>query len=297
MNRWLIVQRDYGQLGNRLHTHANATAWCLENKLNLINLSFIDYADSFSKWYEKPIHTLTLNKTFFSFFLKIITQKKLLDRICRSDKWLNRAWRTVRVCQQEDNHTIGEKELNELFVDEPKKRFTLVRAWDLSCPRLVSKHQEEIRKIFTPKHNFKENAQLEMIKLRKKYDCVVGVHARRGDYQQYLGGIHFHSWDSYRNWIIQTKDLMEENGQKNIGFLLCSDDDVPTSTFADLPVHLMVEKSVTTDLHVLSLCDYNLGPPSSFGTWVSWYGKVPRLSLEKGLKIKSKEQFFTCKEC
>ena len=40
MNRWMILQRDYGQLGNRLHTHANALAWCIENNVNLLNLSF-----------------------------------------------------------------------------------------------------------------------------------------------------------------------------------------------------------------------------------------------------------------
>lgn len=297
MNRWMVLQRDYGQLGNRLHTHANAMAWCLENKLNLINLSFIEYNDCFSLWHGKPIHSLTLNKSIFSFFLRISNQRNLLDRICRSDKWLNRACKIFKVHKKEDDHTIGEKELHELFEDEPQKRFTLVRAWDLSCPDLVTKHQTEIRKIFTPKHEFTENAQLEVAKIRQQYDCVVGVHARRGDYKEYLGGIHFHSWDSYRNWMIQTKDLLEEDGQKNIGFLLCSDDDTSSAVFENLPVHFMQKKTVMSDLHALSLCDYNIGPPSSFGTWLSWYGKVPRLHLEKGLKILSLDQFSICSEC
>ena len=297
MNRWMVLQRDYGQLGNRLHTHANAMAWCLENKLNLINLSFIKYADGFCSWHGKPIHSLTPNKNIFSFFLRISNQRNLLDRICRSDKWLNRACKIFKVHKKDDHKTIGEKELHELFEDEPKKRFTLVRAWDLSCPDLVTKHQTEIRKIFTPKHEFTENAQLEVAKIRQQYDCVVGVHARRGDYKEYLGGIHFHSWDSYRNWMIQTKDLLEEDGQKNIGFLLCSDDDTSSAVFENLPVHFMQKKTVMSDLHALSLCDYNIGPPSSFGTWLSWYGKVPRLHLEKGLKILSLDQFSVCSEC
>lgn len=297
MNRWMILQRDYGQLGNRLHTHANAIAWCLENKLNLVNLSFFGYADLFSLWHGKPIHSLTFNKSIFSFLLRISTQGNLLDRICRSDKWLNRACKILRVHKKNDDQTIGQEGLHELFEDGPQKRFTLVRAWDLRCPNLVTKHQTEIRKIFTPKSNFTESAQLEVAKLRQQYDCVVGVHARRGDYKQYLGGIHFHSWDSYRNWMIQTKALMEEDGQKHIGFLLCSDDDTPSSIFENLPVHFMQKKSVMCDLHALSLCDYNIGPPSSFGTWLSWHGKVPRLHLEKGLKILSLDQFSVCSEC
>jgi hypothetical protein len=90
---------------------------------------------------------------------------------------------------------------------------------------------------------------------------------------------------------------MEENGCKNVGFLLCSDDNATPSVFADLPVHFMGKKSVMTDLHALSLCDYNIGPPSSFGTWLSWYGRVPRLHLVKELKIRSLDQFSICTGC
>ena len=39
-NNLIIVYCDYGRIGNRLHTHANALAWCIENNCNLINLSF-----------------------------------------------------------------------------------------------------------------------------------------------------------------------------------------------------------------------------------------------------------------
>lgn len=297
MNRLMILQRDYGQLGNRLHTHANAIAWCLEKKLNLINLSFFEYANRYSLWHGKPIHSLTLNKSIFSFLLRISTKGNLLDRICRSEKWLKHTCKILKVIQKDDHQTIGEKELCELFEDEPKKRFTLVRAWDLNCPDLITKHQTKIREIFTPKAEFTESAKFDVAKLRKKYDCIIGVHARRGDYKEYLGGIHFHSWDSYRNWIRQTKTLIEKNGCKNVGFVMCSDDDAPPLVFADLPLHFMEKKSVMSDLHALSLCDYNIGPPSSFGTWLSWYGRVPRLHLVKGLKIRSVDQFSICTGC
>lgn len=297
MNRCMIIQRDFGQLGNRLHTHANAVAWCLENNLNLINLSFIEYADWFSKWQGKPIHSLEPNKTFFSFFLRISNIGNFHDRICRSDKWLNRACKFFKIFQEDDDQTIWEEDLDEIFKENPQKRFTLLRAWDIRCPSLVAKHQNKIRKILTPKADITEYAQWELAKIRNENDCVVGVHARRGDYDKYEGGINFHSWDSYRNWIIQTKDLMKENGRKKISFLLCSDDIVNPSVFAELPVHCMKKKSVMTDLHALSLCDYNIGPPSSFGNWLSWYGKVPRLCLVKNLEIRSLDQFSVSSEC
>ena len=43
------------------------------------------------------------------------------------------------------------------------------------------------------------------------------------------------------------------------------------------------------DLHTLILCDYIIGPPSSFGTWISWYGNVPRLIINKDTKIDNLE--------
>ena len=94
-----------------------------------------------------------------------------------------------------------------------------------------------------------------------------------------------------------TKDLIQEEGQKNIGFLLCSDDDTSHSDFMNLPVHFMQKKSAMLDLHALSLCDYNIGPPSSFGTWLSWHGKVPRLCLEQGMDIYSLDQFSISSVC
>ena len=293
----MVLQRDYGQLGNRLHTHANAMAWCMENKLNLINLSFIKYAEGFSKWHGKPIHSLTLNKTFFSFLLKISNQGKLLDRLCRSDKWLKHARSTFRVCKKEDNQTIGEEELEELFKAQPQKKLTLVQAWDLSCPNLITKHQNKIREIFTPKAEFTKHAGSKIEELRKKYDCLVGVHARRKDYKEHLGGIYYHDWNTYRKWMFQIKELMERKGKGKVGFLLCSDDDPVYSVFKGLPVSFEKKKKVMTDLHSLSLCDYNIGPPSSFGTWLSWYGKVPRLHLEKEIKIHSLDQFLVCEGC
>ena len=87
MNRCMIVQRDFGQLGNRLHTHANAVAWCLENKLNLINLSFIEYADWFSKWQGKPIPFNGTQQNLSFVFLRISNIGNFHNRICRSDKW------------------------------------------------------------------------------------------------------------------------------------------------------------------------------------------------------------------
>ena len=296
MNKWLLIQKDYGQLGNRLHTHANALAWCIENKVNLVNLSFKKYSQLFASDKGHTVETLITQKSKLANLLRYERLWKFLERICRSDKWLNRLTKIV-IKEKKDCEFLSEPELNISFKSETKAKALLVRAWDLRCPDSLKRQQERVREILTPSYKAKSSADETIALLREKFDCIVGVHARRGDYKEYLGGVHFHSWDSYRDWIMQTKRLMEGTGKKRVGFLLCSDDNPDHSEFNDLPVSFGSEKSVMSDLHSLSLCDYNLGPPSSFGTWLSWYGKVPRLVLQEGLQIQSARQFVICSQC
>jgi len=296
MTRWLVIQRDYGQLGNRLHTHANALAWCIENEVNLINLSFKKYSPLFSSMKGRSVETFISRKSKLVSLLRHELVWKLFERVCRSDKWLKRLTKMI-IWEKKDCEFLSEPELNQSFKSETKAKAVLVRAWDLRCPDSLKRQQERVREILIPNDKAKGSAHEMISQLREKFDCVVGVHARRRDYKEYLDGIHFHAWDSYRNWIIQTKNLMEGRGKGRVGFLLCSDGNPLHSKFNDLPVSFGKAKSVMTDLHALSLCDYNIGPPSSFGTWVSWYGKVPRLCLQKELEIHSLEQFIVSKTC
>lgn len=296
MRRWLLIQRDYGQLGNRLHTHANALAWCIENQVNLINLSFQKYSYWFSPNECKSVDIFISRKSRLVAILRSSYAKKLLDRLCRSDKWLKRLTK-IMILEKKDSECLLENELNQHFSSDKKNKVLLVRTWDFRCQNSLMKHQNAVREILIPSKEFNSEAVEKITELRKKFDCMVGIHARRGDYKKYLGGINFHSWDTYREWIRATKKLLEKNGKGKVGFLLCSDDNPDSVIFKDLPVSFGNSKSVMTDLHSLSLCDYNIGPPSSFGTWLSWYGKVPRLVIQKDLQIKSISQFVTASHC
>lgn len=293
----IIIKKDYGQLGNRLHTHSNIIAWCLEHGYPLLNLSFLDYANQFCMFNNYPIDRLWNTSSISQHLLGFSPIIKILNKISLSQKWLKRFSRWIFVLDIEDNQSLNESTLNKHVNLHNKKKIILIRAWDLSCPDLIIKHQSQIRKIFTPKTEFEENSHSEITRLRKKFDCVVGVHARRGDYKEYLGGIHFHSWNSYRNWITQTKNLMEGHGKGRVGFLLCSDENPQNSRLDDLSVSFGDSKSVINDLHALSLCDYNIGPPSSFGTWLSWHGRVPRFQIAKGAIIECIDQFVISSEC
>ena len=113
----------------------------------------------------------------------------------------------------------------------------------------------------------------------------------------YLDGVHFHSWKSYKKWIIQIKKIIEDEKGATVGFVLCSDEIPPPDIFENVPVNFERNNNMMTDIHALSLCDYNFGPPSSFGTWSSWYGTVPRLVVTNDSRIFSLSQFKQTNSC
>ena len=294
MVKILIIYCDYGRLGNRLHTHANALAWCIENNYNLISLSFSDYADLFkSSSKHKSGNIQQANSFLFKSFSSGLF-KNFLKRLLLSDKWLERLSWIINQIRPTDNDILRETDLN-LQINQ--KKINVIKYWDVNCTNSLQIHQKKLKDYLKPNERFVVAAEKIIDELKSKYDCLVGVHARRGDYASYLDGLHYHSWESYLDWANQTKKILVNSGKKNVGIVICSDE-VPSSNVPKREdVYFSSSKEVMVDIHLLSLCDYNLGPPSSFGTWVSWYGKVPRLVLKKKSLIRQESEFVINLHC
>ena len=178
-----------------------------------------------------------------------------------------------------------------------QSKINLIKYWDISCRNSINIHQHKLRDYLRPNKRFVITTEKVIDELRSKYECVVGVHARRGDYSAYLDGIHYHSWESYLDWANQTKQVLEMSGKKNVGIVICSDEEPPSLISDNEDFYYSTSNEAMIDIHLLSLCDYNLGPPSSFGTWISWFGKVPRLVVYNNTKITSLEHFEVCTTC
>jgi len=292
--RILLIYCDYGRLGNRLHTHANALAWCIEHNYNLINLSFSDYADFFK---NSPKHNSgNLHQTNSLLFKSLSSRlfRNFLSRLLLSDKWLVRLSWIIKQIRPTDDEVLRETDLNRQI---NQKKINLVKYWDVSCTKSLQTHQNKIRDCLLPNKRVVASTEKIIDELRSKYDYIVGVHARRGDYANYLDGKHYHSCESYLHWANQTKQVLEKSGKKNIGIVICSDEEVPSLVSDNEDVYFSSCNGFMVDIHLLSICNYNLGPPSSFGTWVSWFGKVPRLVVHNNTEVTSLDQFEVCTEC
>jgi hypothetical protein len=292
--RILIIYCDYGRLGNRLHTHANALAWCIENNYNLINLSFSDYAELFK---NSPNHNSGNVHQNESFVFKLLSRRlfrKFLKRILLSDKWLGRIRWIINQIIPKNNVVLQESDLDRQI---NQKKINLIKHWNLDCSNSIKIQQHKLRNYLRPNKRSIVSAEKIIDELRSKYECIVGVHARRGDYATYLDGIHYHSWESYLHWANRTKEILVKLGKKNVGIIICSDEVPPFSVSKNENVYFSSSNGFMVDIHLLSLCDYNLGPPSSFGTWISWFGKVPRLVVYNNTEVTSLEHFEVCTTC
>ena len=294
MLRILIIYCDFGRLGNRLHTHANALAWCIENNYNLINLSFSDYAELFKNSPKHKSGNLQQTNSFLFKSLSGSLFRNFLKRLILSDKWLERLTWTIKQIRPTDDELLLETDLSRQI---NRKRINLIKHWDISCSNSIKIHQHKLRDHLRPNKRFVASAEKIIDELKSKYECVVGIHARRGDYATYLNGINYHSWESYLYWANQTKKVLEKSGKKNVGIAICSDEQAPSLVTNNEDVYFSSSNGFMVDIHLLSLCDYNVGPPSSFGTWVSWFGKVPRIVVYKNTVITSLEQFLVCDSC
>ena len=294
MLRILLIYCDYGRLGNRLHTHANALAWCIEHNYNLINLSFSEYADLFKSSPKYKFGKLQITNNFLFKLFSISLLRCFLRRLLLSDKWMKRLAFIFNQIRPKKNEALLESDLN---LQIKQNKINLIKYWDISCRNSINIHHNMLRDYLRPNKRFVIAAEKIIDELRSKYDYIIGIHARRGDYATYLHGKHYHSWESYLNWANQTKQVLENSGKKNVGIVICSDEVPPIAVSKNKDVYFSSSNEVMIDIHLLSLCDYNLGPPSSFGTWISWIGKVPRLVVYNITEVTSLEQFEVCTTC
>jgi glycosyl transferase family 11 len=118
---------------------------------------------------------------------------------------------------------------------------------------------------------------------------VVAVHMRRGDYRQWSGGKFFYSDEVYLEKMLQ---FQAEFPSKTIRFILFSDDPIKLAFFeeAGLEVHPAIG-GVFEDLHLMSKCNYIMGPQSTFSRWASYYGSVPLLIIREAAQPVKREQF------
>ena len=136
----------------------------------------------------------------------------------------------------------------------------------------------DIHKLFCPKKQYLQKVENIFNIKRERFNIIIGVHIRRGDYEKFRNGIYFYTDTEYIHYM---KQLINEMNTVKAGFLLCSDSSIEINKFSSMPVFSIPKSEIIEDLYALSLCDYIIGPPSTYSMWASFYGQKPLYFIKK----------------
>lgn len=241
----LIYSKHYGQMCNRLWALLPSLAYAMEKRICLYVLfARKGYVDCFP---------LLKNCPFLTF---LFTSRN-------TPHW---AWRVDRFVEKYNLEIKGElQEASQLPF------LSFVDGWAHSDDEsFISEQKGKLIQLFQPS-----------LAIRKKIDktiskfegLTVGVHIRRGDYKEYLGGKYYFSDDVYGRYILNIKKQIDSLG-KRCRFLICSNESFDCHN-EDVDILRIPDADGITDLYGLSRCDYIMGPPSSYSQWASFVGNVP----------------------
>ncbi|MDD3401831.1 MAG: alpha-1,2-fucosyltransferase [Hespellia sp.] len=160
-------------------------------------------------------------------------------------------------------------------LDLRKKRKQVFYDWiSFLDNKVFTKHTGEIRTFFKISADIEERCKRM---LTEKNKILVGVHIRRGDYKEYLNGKYFYDDDCYIKWLTNLK----EQSKEEVCFVLCSNEKIDIKKYEEAGLDVCAPgTSSVEDLCYLSLCDYVMGPPSSYSFWAAMYGNKPRCILD-----------------
>ena len=133
------------------------------------------------------------------------------------------------------------------------------------------KYELALKNLFKPDEEITSDVKLIFQSKRNKYDIICGVHIRKGDYKFWEGGKYFYSQEQYHQVMMNVKTLFPN---RLVAFFISSNVAIDLEAFTDCCCFNIPDSSSAKDLFGLSICDYIVGPPSTFSGWASYYGNV-----------------------
>ncbi len=255
----LIVVGNFGRLGNQLWTHANSIAFALENRLRLLDTCFV-HSDLFRG--------------------KEGLARELQDTVVPPDSPMGLAaslgYRLNLRARAYPSVQLGEGGRLRLEADRNREvlvtsRFAFLSGLFVSAPGALERNFGMLKAYFDVKNENRTKAESLIALMRSICDVVIGVHIRHGDYRTYNNGLMFYT---AAELAAVMRGIVQQVPDQRVGFVVCSDEIQDLSVFAGLSVRIS-DGDAVNDIHLLSCCDYIVGPYSSFSQWASFVGQVP----------------------
>ena len=150
-------------------------------------------------------------------------------------------------------------------------------------------HKKKINELFSPNQAIKEQVLTAFQPFKKKDNIICGVHIRRGDYKSFNGGKYYYSNLQYHLLMLNFKKIFPE---KLVSFFVCSNEVIDLSFFSNCECFSLQKVSSTKDLFGLSICDYIIGPKSTFSGWASYINNIPIYFIEDPTEFINETSFY-----
>ena len=267
----VLVARPEGQLGNRVFQAAAFQAAAWEMGFAVLNPALGQYAEFFPALAEdffcRPGQGLAMARwrLLFCRTLDTLTSRPL------HPVWATGGCAVLDIAASHD----GSEEDYDLCGEEFQRilsqhRLVVAKGWKFRAHAALKSRRDEVVRLFTPHSGIRAEVERHIARARSGCDILVGLHVRRGDYANWLGGKFFYGLDAYADWLKAANALWSG---KKVGFLVCSNETV--DDLLRLPGVSAGPGAAITDLYALAACDFLIGPPSTFTLWASYYGGAP----------------------
>ncbi len=136
----------------------------------------------------------------------------------------------------------------------------------------------ELKEMFTPSNAIRNYCLTKLNQIKIHHDIVIGLHIRYGDYRVHENGKYFYELEQYRR---KAEEILAGFGQDHsVALFVASNESIDLGVFYGLNPFSLEAGGATSDLFMLSQCDYIIGPPSTYSAWASFYGQKPIYFIE-----------------
>ena len=264
-NRRLIIVCDkYGRLGNRLFLFSQLIEYSTRSSRDIWVPGFYEYRKLFKRTRKNslvsfPQNTiLTINPfpeklsyiaiNHISHNFDKLFFKKCFQKVCNYEE-----------SDQNPFHTINES----------NAKVILFNGFVFHNQLLDTENSYHlIKKMFKPYYKYDAIIKEPIDSLKSKCSLVVGILIRQTDYREWNNGKYFYESELYD---ILIKEIIKCFNDINIGFFIATDEKQSQNLFQNIECIIRVGYPLE-NMYSLSMCDFLIGPPSSFIGWSSYYG-------------------------
>lgn len=192
---------------------------------------------------------------------------------------------------REKQCTVSQKKANSV---RKNRGIHIIWNWYYRDYPALFEQREAVLAFLKPRDMYFQNARANILKNRGDAQILVGLHIRRGDYIEWRGGKHYYDDEAYVGFM---KRFSESCVEKKIKFLLCSDEKINFQHFENSGIDFFAGTgNFIEDIASLSLCDYVMGPPSTFSWWAAYIGMNKYYQIECADALISPDRFSTVED-